>query len=116
MSQMVEVRAVVRMEMLERVVQRLKESGVPRLTVTRVHAIGAGVDPASGKLSLAEGSEYQDKALVQLICGGERCQMYTEIIARAACTGRRGDGIVSVHPVLGVTKIRTGVTGLEALG
>lgn len=88
----------------------------PRLTVSRVHAIGAGVDPASGKLSLEEGSEYQDKALVQFICGGDQCAMYSELIARAACTGRRGDGIVSVHPVLGVTKIRTGATGLEALG
>jgi nitrogen regulatory protein PII len=37
------------------------------------------------------------------------------LIANAARTGRRGDGIVSVHPVLGITKIRTGARGLEAL-
>ncbi|HEX9728233.1 MAG TPA: P-II family nitrogen regulator [Gemmatimonadales bacterium] len=43
-----EVRAIVRMEMLGRVVHRLKECGCPRLTVTRVHAIGAGADPARG--------------------------------------------------------------------
>lgn len=115
MMELVEVRAVVRLEMLERVVRGLKESGVPRLTVTRVHAIGAGADPASAKLSLDEGSEYADKALVRFICAGERCQMFTELIARSARTGRRGDGIVSVHPVLAVTKVRTGATGLEAL-
>jgi nitrogen regulatory protein P-II 1 len=115
MRELVEVRAVVRIEMLERVVRALKESAVPRLTVTRVHAIGAGVDPASARLSLEEGSEYVDKALVQFICGGDRCRMYTELIARAARTGRRGDGIISVHPVEAVTKIRTGTEGLEAL-
>lgn len=115
MANLVEVRAIVRLEMLERVVRALKESGVPRLTVTHVHAIGAGVDPASAKLSLEEGSEYVEKALVQFICAGERCGMYGELIARAARTGRRGDGIVSVHPVLSVTKVRTGAEGLEAL-
>jgi nitrogen regulatory protein P-II 1 len=112
---MVEVRAIVRLEMVERVVRVLKESGVPRLAVSRVHALGAGVDPAAAKLSLEAGSEYTDKALVQFICAGDRCGMYTELIARAARTGRRGDGIVSIHPVLGVTKIRTGVQGLDAL-
>jgi nitrogen regulatory protein PII len=112
---MVEVRAIVRREMLDRVVRMLKEAGVPRLTVCRVHAIGAGVDAATAKLSLDEGSEYADKALVQFVCGGERCEMYTELISRAARTGRQGDGIVYVQPVLGVTKILTGDTGLEAL-
>ena len=42
MANVVEVRAIVRREMLDRVVHALKDAGVPRLTVTRVHAIGAG--------------------------------------------------------------------------
>ncbi|MFQ5890767.1 MAG: P-II family nitrogen regulator [Gemmatimonadota bacterium] len=112
---MVEIRAIVRTEMLDRVVHCLKESGVPRLSVEWVHAIGSGVDPAYAKISFEEGTEFVDKAMVHFICAGEQCGMYTEIIARAARTGRRGDGIVSVHPVLGVTKIRTGVEGLAAL-
>lgn len=115
MTEMVEIRAIVRIEMLDCVVHCLNESGVPRLTVTRAHAIGAGVDPASRKISLQEGTEYADKAMVQFICAGERCEMFTELIARAAHTGRRGDGIVSVHPVLEVTKIRSSATGLAAL-
>ncbi len=115
MNDMVEIRAIVRVEMLDRVVRCLKESGVPRLTVTRVHAIGAGVDPASTKFSLEEGTAYADKALVQFICAGDRCEMYTELVCGAACTGRQGDGIVSVHPVVGVTKVRTGASGLDAL-
>ncbi len=76
MSNMVEVRAIVRLEMLDRVVRTLKDSGVPRLTVARVHAIGAGVDPACQKFSLEEGSAYADKALVQFICGGDRCYVH----------------------------------------
>lgn len=115
MSDMVEVHAVVRLEMLDRVVRRLKECGVPRLTVIRVHAIGAGADPASAKFSMHEGSAYADKAQVQFICDAARSAMFQELIAESARTGRRGDGIVSVHPVAGVLKIRTGVEDLEAL-
>ena len=112
---MVEIRAVIRKEMLDRVIHCLKEAGVPRLTVVHVHAVGAGVDPACAKISLEEGTECADKVLLQFICAGERCEMFTELIARTARTGRRGDGIVSVHPVQGATKIRTGAKGLEAL-
>lgn len=115
MSEMVEVRAVVRLELLDRVVHCLKEAGCPRMTVTRTHAIGAGVDPAAARVAVAEGTELADKTVVQLICPRERSRMYCELIADAARTGRRGDGIVSVHPVLEVTKIRTGARGLGAL-
>jgi nitrogen regulatory protein P-II 1 len=111
----VEIRAIVRTEMLDRVVRTLKEAGVPRMTVTHVHAIGAGADPGSARYATEEGSEYAKTAQVEFICTGERCEMYAELIANAARTGRRGDGIVSVHPVLGITKIRTGARGLEAL-
>lgn len=115
MDEMVEVRAIVRPEMLDRVVHRLKECGVPRLTVTKVHAVGAGVDPATAKISFEEGTEYTDKAMVQFICSGDRCDMFAELICRCAHTGRRGDGIVSVHPVLGVQRVANGAKGLEAL-
>ena len=115
MHNLTEIRAIVRLEMLDRVVCCLKESGVPRLTVTRVHAIGAGVDPASAKLSLEEGSAYADKAQVQFICASDKCEVYIKLISSAAWTGRRGDGIVSAHPVQHTAKIRTGAEGLAAL-
>lgn len=115
MPDLVEIRAIVRQEMLDRVVHCLKESGVPRLTVTRVHAVGAGVDPAAAKISLEEGTEYADKAMIQFVCAGERCEMFAELIAREGRTGRRGDGVVFVYPVLDVVKVRTGERGLAAL-
>lgn len=115
MSEIVEVRAVVRLEMLDRVVRSLKECGVPRQTVTRVHAVGAGADPAMSRFSFHEGSAYADKAQVQFICDSDRCDMFCEIIAKSAHTGRQGDGIISVHPVASVIKIRTSAEGLDAL-
>lgn len=112
---LIEIRAIVRIELLDAVVRRLKTAGVPRLTVERVHAIGSGVDPDAAKISFEEGSEYADMARVRFICPSERHDMYAELIANAARTGRNGDGIVSVHPVLDVMKIRTGASGSTAL-
>lgn len=115
MGDIVEIRAVVRRTMADRVIAALKEAGVPRMTVMPVHSIGAGVDPAAAKVSWREGSEYSDKVLVQFICGGVDCASMHDIIAGAAHTGRQGDGIVAVYPVLQVRKIRTGALGLDAL-
>ena len=114
MSQLVEVRAIVRRQVLERVVRSLNDSGIPRLTVTKGHAVGAAV--AADPVHLGEeGVAYRDVALVQCICSRDRCAMVAELICRAAHTGQPGDGIVSVHPVLELTKIWTGDTGLAAL-
>lgn len=114
-DQLVEIRAIVRIELLDSVVHCLKGAGVPRLAVDRVHAIGSGVDPDAVRISFEEGSEYQDMARVRFICLGERRGMYAELIANAARTGRSGDGIVSIHPVIDVMKIRTGASGSTAL-
>lgn len=115
MQRLVEINAVIRTELLDRVIHMLREAGVPRLTVIPVHAIGRGVDPAAAKLSVREGTEYADKAMVQFVCAEERGQMHAELICRSACSGRRGDGIVYIQPVLSVTKIRTKAEGLNAL-
>ena len=114
-TELVEVRAIVRAQMLDGVIRALRDNGIPRLTVTRVHAIGVGVDAALAKLSVQEGAEYADKALIQFVCGSGQCDHLTGLLARTAWTGRRGDGIVYVMPVHSVTKLRTGATGLAAL-
>ena len=112
---LVELRAVVRLIVLDRVVHAMREAGCARLTVQHVHSIGAGVDPAAAKASLLEGTIVSDVALVQLVCGAERAAALTRALVEAARTGHQGDGIVTAHPVLDVTKIRTGESGEDAL-
>lgn len=115
-SAMVEIRAVLRTGRLSRVLHALEEAGVPRSTISRVHGTGAGVDPSEARLSLdAEGGSYMDKVLVRVVCRRKRGEELVEVITGAARTGKQGDGIVSVHPVLEVVKIRTGDRGPEAL-
>lgn len=113
---MVEIRAVLRTERLSRVLHDLDAAGVPRSTVNHVHGTGAGVDPSEARLSLVEeGGSYMDKVLVRVLCRKDRCDELATVIAGAARTGKRGDGIVSIHPVDQVIEIRSGTRGPEAL-
>ena len=114
MGNLVEIRAIVRSEMLDPVIRRLKQCRLARITITRVHAVGAAVGAPEAHIDVQEGA-YRDMALVQCICATDRCDMIAELVAGAARTGQSGDGIVSVHPVLGLTKIRSGEQGLAAL-
>lgn len=115
-SAMVEIRAVLRTERLSRVLHDLDGAGVPRSTISHVHATGAGVDPAGARLSLSEeGGSYMEKVLVRVLCKAARGDELAVVIAGAARTGKRGDGIVSIHPVDEVIEIRSGARGPEVL-
>jgi nitrogen regulatory protein P-II 1/nitrogen regulatory protein P-II 2 len=114
-TELVEIRAIVRLDSLDRVIHAIRDAGCPRLTVTRVHSIGAGVDPDKAKLSLLEGTAFAEAAMVRLVCRASQAQTLTETICATAQTGKRGDGIVVEQAVRAVTKIRTGSRGYDAL-
>jgi nitrogen regulatory protein PII len=114
-TELVELRAIVRLDTLDRVIRAIRADGCPRLTVTRVHSIGSGVDPDKAKLSLLEGTAFAEAAMVRLVCQANKSQMLTDAICTAARTGRQGDGIVTEQAVRNVTKIRTGALGYDAL-
>lgn len=113
---MVEIRAVLRTGRLSRVLHALEETGLPRSTMSHVRGVGAGVDPAESRLSLdEEGGRYMDKVLLRVLCGEKRRDEVVDLIATTARTGKQGDGVVSVHPVLDVVSVRTGRRGPRAL-
>lgn len=109
------VKAIVRTERVARVVAGLREAGVPRLTISHVHAIGSGVDPRDYRLSIESGSAYTEKAKIELICKAEDADRVVAVIRELARTGERGDGIVAVQEVERCVKIRTGDENALAL-
>jgi nitrogen regulatory protein P-II 1 len=105
---MKEIKAILRKERVQAVVSALKTAGVPRLTVSHVHSLGAGVDPEDYRLSMEEGGAYTEKAKLELVCNAHDVPRLLEIVRREAKTGERGDGVIFVTNIEGVTKIRTG--------
>lgn len=108
MSGMKDVKAVVRVDCVQELLQALKDAEVTRFYVSRVHAIGAGVDPEDYRISFDEGGPYTEKAKVEFLCRAERCGELVELVREWARTGHRGDGVVIVSDVTDVVNVRTG--------
>ena len=107
-----EVKALIRPERLEHVVQELHTLiDLPGLTVSTVRGYGRRHGHAPGS------DEYGEVAMVKLetVVPDEILARVLDIIQRRAATGRRGDGKVFVLPVESALKISSGEVGPEAL-
>lgn len=109
------IEAIVRIERVAPTVAALREAGIPRVTVSHVHALGSGVDPEHYRLSFEEGGAYTEKAKILLVCPAETVDRAVEAIRTEGRTGHRGDGVVFVSDVERVVKIRTGAEDSLAL-
>ena len=108
MDRMRDVKAIVRTDCVQDLIQALKDAEVTRFYVSRVHAFGAGVDPKDYRLSIDEGGTYTEKAKVEFLCRAERCDELVGLIREWSRTGHRGDGVVIVTDVTDVVNVRTG--------
>ena len=108
MAGMKDVKAIVRTECVADLLKALKNSDVPRFYLSRIHAVGSGVDPEDFKLSLDEGSVYTEKTKVEFVCSADRADELVDVVREWARTGHRGDGVVIVSNVTDVINVRTG--------
>lgn len=115
MADMKQVQAIVRTECVPDLVRALKGMEVPRFYLSRVHAVGAGVDPEDFRLSLDDGSVYTEKSKVEFLCSAAKTEALVEIVREWAGTGHRGDGVVVVSDVVDVINVRRGDHDVVAL-
>jgi nitrogen regulatory protein P-II 2 len=107
--------AVIKPFKLDEVREALTELGVQGLTVTEVKGYGR----QKGQTEIYRGAEYAvsflPKVKVEVVVDDNQTDTAVEIIAKAANTGRIGDGKIFVVSVQSAMRIRTGETGPEAL-
>lgn len=86
------VTAVVKPHKLDDVKDALKAIGVQGMTVSEVKGFGR----QGGHTETYRGAEYTidfvPKVKVEVVCGTERAEEVAEVIAKAAQTGKIGDG------------------------
>lgn len=112
---MKEIKAYLRKEKVNDVVHALRHAGITRMTITHVWSLGTGVDPEDFRISFETGTQYTDKAKLELVCPEPDVDTLVPIIAENARTGDPGDGIIFVSPVGSAVKIRTAAEGRAAL-
>jgi len=108
MSSMKNVKAMVRTECVAELLHALRDSGVTRIYLSRIQAVGGGTDPEDFNVSVADGSIYTEKAKVEFVCPADRAQDLVDIVRSWTRTGQRGDGVIIVSNVTDIVDVRTG--------
>jgi len=108
MSGMRDIKAIIRTDRVPDLIHALKNAEVSRFYLSRIHALGTGVDPEDFRPSLDEGGIYTEKTKVEFLCRSDRVEELVETVREWAHTGRRGDGVVIVSNVTDVINVRTG--------
>ena len=112
---MKKIEAIVKPFKLDEVREALSSIGVQGITVTEVKGFGR----QKGHTELYRGAEYVvdflPKVKLDIIVADELVPQVVDAIARAAKTGRIGDGKIFVLPIEDVIRIRTGERGDTAL-
>ena len=98
---LVKITAVIRREALESVETRLKQVGVPGITVSTVKGFGEYANFFSHDWMVSH-------ARIELFVAADEADAIIAAIREAAATGEAGDGIIAVLPVNRLIKIRSG--------
>ena len=110
------ITAIVRPTRLEPVLCALARAGVAGATVSEVRGFGR----QKGQRELHRGAGFADdlvpKRRIECVVPDERLVDAVRALARAARTGRVGDGKIWIDGVAEVVRIRTGDRGDAALG
>ncbi len=109
------VTAIVKPFKLDEVREALGDMGVSGVTVTEVKGFGR----QKGHTELYRGAEYVvdflPKVKLEIALSDEMVDSAVEAIAKAAQTGKIGDGKIFISNLEEVIRIRTGETGVEAV-
>jgi len=109
------ITAVVKPYKLDEVKTALQAFGVHGLTV----AEASGYGRQRGHTEVYRGAEYTvdlvPKVRIELLAEDHDVEDLLNVIAKAAQTGKIGDGKVWVTPVETVVRVRTGERGADAL-
>lgn len=109
------IEAIIREEKLDDVKEALRAIGIVGLNIFEVHGHGR-----QGGIPLAwRGTAYVmdmiPKIQVNIVLSPHNVDKTVETIRQAASTGEPGDGLIFIHDIRDVVRIRTGERGSEAL-
>jgi nitrogen regulatory protein P-II 1 len=109
------VTAIVKPFKVDDVKAALKEQGVHGMTVSEAQGFGR----QRGHTEVYRGAEYEidfvPKVRLEVLADDDDVRGIVDAIVNAARTDKIGDGKVWVTPVDGVTRIRTGEMGPDAV-
>lgn len=111
-----EVKAIVRCDKVQTILEALEEKGIQAFVVDHVMGVGRQlIDPENANYSMECVERYTKMARIEFICRQRNLEKYLHLIRHHAFTSREGDGYVYVTPVETMMQIRSGKGGEAAL-
>ncbi len=109
-----EIKAYIRRDKIEDVIDAVMSAGVAGFTLTDVCGMGAAATEKK-KWSIEYCKKYSSVTKLEIVCHNKDEASIVEIIRAKAWTGHRGDGMIFSAPISGAVRIRTGEKGDCAL-
>jgi nitrogen regulatory protein PII len=109
------IHAYVRRGLAEQVIGALLSSGCGTFSVLDVRGIAHDAEPSELDYSVSLAQRVEHVVKIEIVARDEDAERWASVIAKAAHTGNRGDGLVSVLPVESAVRIATGDSGDSAL-
>jgi nitrogen regulatory protein P-II 1 len=107
---MKEIKAYIRHNKADTVIQKLEETGVKGMTLLDANALAEWADSKAFSFSINYIQKYSKVVKIELICNNEDSDKLVNIISKYAHTGNSGDGWIFVSPVEKAVRIKTGET------
>lgn len=104
---MKEIKAYLRRDKVDLVIQKLEEAGVKGMTVIDVYALSEWADKESFSYSIEFVEKYSNVTKLEIVCEDYDTDKLADIIAKYGHTGNSGDGMIFISPVEKSIKIKT---------
>lgn len=105
---MKEIKAYIRREKADIVIEKLEDAGVKGMTVIDVYALFEWADKESFSYSIEYVEKYSKVIKLEIVCGDDETDKLVDVIARYGHTGKSGDGMIFISTIDSSLKIRTG--------
>ena len=115
---MKEIKAYVRRDEVDHVVEKLEAAGAPGVAIIQIHPMGYGYEPnVFQPLNAGLVRCHRHLAIVKLeiFCADIQVEPLLRVICDYCRTGNPGDGMIFVSEVVDAVRIRDGVRGDSAL-
>ena len=113
---MKEIKALIQPFMLDKVLDALRDhADLPGITVSEVVGWGRAAARKDESAQAEGGHAFAKKTKLEIIVPDEMVESVVDLVAKAAHTGRPGDGKIFIVEVADVLRIRTGERGIAAV-
>jgi len=108
---MKEIKAYIRKEKAERVIEKLEEAGITGMTILDAAALAQWADDQFFSYSIEYVQKYSSVVKIELICKKSQVDELVSVIKKYGYTGRSGDGWIFVSNIEKAVRIRNGEEG-----